>query len=156
MKKILPLLLTLSIMFICPFTVFAEEFTPSQTDEYIEYFDDGSYMVTKFETEQVSPFSTSTTRKTKSANYYSNSGELLWIVSLTGNFSYTGSSATCTSSSVSYKIYNSAWKITSSKADKNGRQAIGNFTVKKYAIGIPISTVNKTITISCSNTGVCS
>ncbi len=156
MKKIISLFSALLIMFVCPMTALSAEYRPQQTEQTVEYFEDGSYMITKLETEQFSPFATSTTRKTKSADYYSNSGKLLWVVSLTGNFSYTGSSATCTSSSASYKIYDDAWKVTASKADKNGRQAIGNFTVKKYTLGIPLSTVNKTITISCSNTGVCS
>ena len=99
---------------------------------------------------------TSTKTGSKTAVLYNSSDEKLVTLKLTGTFSYTGSSATCTSASTSYTIHEDSWSVTSAIASKSGRQAIGNFTSKHYMLGIPIQTRETTITISCSNTGTLS
>lgn len=138
---------------IFPITIYANDCNTTETT--IEYFEDGSYLITQSEI-SVTPFAASTKSHTKSANYYDANGDLAWKVSLTGTFTYTGSSATCTKATKSYKIYDDRWKVTSSGASKSGNKATGNFTVKRYLGSIPIKTVNKTLTITCSKTGVCS
>lgn len=154
MKRMTTVLLAMLMLIVmCPTNAFAGE---TATDQYVEYFEDGSYIVTELKTSGISTFATSTTSKTKYSSYYNSNGGLEWRVYLTGTFTYTGSSATCTKATKSYSIYNDNWKVTSSSASKSGNKATGKFTVKKYAIGIPIKTVNKTLTITCSNSGVCS
>lgn len=154
MKKIISVLLAiLIVIFMCPTNAFAAE---AATNQYVEYFDDGSYIITEFETSGTSTFATSTTSKTKYSSYYNSNGDIEWRVSLTGTFTYTGSSSICTKATKSYNIYNDNWKVTSSSASKSSNKATGNFTVKKYVLGIPVKTVNKTLTITCSKTGVCS
>lgn len=154
MKRITSVLLAMLMLIVmCPTNAFGGEVA---TDQYVEYFEDGSYIVTELKTSGISTFATSTTSKTKYSSYYNSNGGLEWRVYLTGTFTYTGSSATCTKATKSYSIYNDNWKVTSSSASKSGNKATGKFTVKKYAIGIPIKTVNKTLTITCSNSGVCS
>lgn len=154
MKKIISVLLAiLIVIFMCPTNAFAAE---TATNQYVEYFDDGSYIITEFETSGISTFATSTTSKTKYSSYYNSNGDIEWRVSLTATFTYTGSSSICTKATKSYNIYNDNWKVTSSSASKSGNKATGNFTVKKYVLGIPVKTVNKTLTITCSKTGVCS
>lgn len=154
MKRMTTVLLAmLMLVVMCPTNAFAGEVA---TDQYVEYFEDGSYIVTELKTSGISTFATSTTSKTKYSSYYNSNGGLEWRVYLTGTFTYTGSSATCTKATKSYSIYNDNWKVTSSSASKSGNKATGKFTVKKYAIGIPIKAVNKTLTITCSNSGVCS
>lgn len=155
MKKIISLLSIISMLLVMmPTVAYANE--KVATDSYIEYFDDGSYIVTRIETSAISTFATSTTSKTKSSDYYDADNKRLWTVNVTGTFTYTGSSATCTKSATSYTIYDSKWKVTSAAASKSGRMATGDFTVKRYTLGIPTKTINKTLTITCSNTGVCS
>ena len=98
----------------------------------------------------------STVSKEKYTTHYNSNNEIQWEVCVKGTFTYTGSSATCTKSTVSYKIYNDHWKVTSAVASKSGRTATGEFTLKRYFLGVPTKTVNETLTLTCSNTGVCS
>lgn len=142
------------LLVMLPTVAFANE--KIATDSYIEYFDDGSYTVTEIKTNDISTLSTSTKTYTKQATYYSSNDEKLWAVYLTGTFTYTGSSATCTKSTVSYTIYDSNWKVSKATASKSGRTATGDFAVKRYVLGVPVKTINKTLTLTCSNTGVCS
>ncbi|MCC8073109.1 MAG: hypothetical protein LIO62_03160 [Clostridiales bacterium] len=154
MKKFSTVILILFILiFMCPTTIFAQEI---KVNKNIEYLDDGSYIVTEFNTNGASTFSTSTKNYAKSSSYYNSDDEKEWTVVLTGTFSYTGTSATCTKAVKSYTIYNDKWKVTSSSASKSGNKAIGDFVLKKYVLGVSVKTVDKTLTISCSKTGVCS
>lgn len=155
MKKIIAVLLAVVMMLgVCPISALASENVTTETD--VEYFEDGSYMVTEMTTSTISTFAAKTVSKTKSAHYYDSNDNKEWTVSLSATFSYTGSSATCTGATTSHTIYNDAWKVTSAVPSKSGNKATGTFTVKKYVLGIPVKTVNKTLTITCSNTGVCS
>ncbi|MDE5963782.1 MAG: hypothetical protein K2G65_00065 [Eubacterium sp.] len=155
MKKIISLLsVILMIAVLCPNTALAND--EIVTDSYIEYFDDGSYIVTRITESTITTFAAKTVSKSKSADYYESDNTKAWTVTLNATFSYTGSSATCTSAKTSYTIYNDKWKVTSAAPSKSGNKATGAFTVKKYTLGLPIKTVNKTLTIPCSNTGVCS
>lgn len=155
MKKLISLLsVMLMIAVMCPATAFAND--EIVTDTYVEYFEDGSYIVTTITESSITTFAAKTVSRNKSADYYESDNKKAWTVTLNGTFSYTGSSATCTKSATSYTIYNSAWKVTSAVPSKSGNKATGTFTVKKYVLGIPVKTVNKTLTITCSNTGVCS
>lgn len=54
-----------------------------------------------------------------------------------------------------YYIY-TKWKITSATASKSGNKATGDVTAKRYVLGIPVETVEKTITLTCSASGVIS
>lgn len=161
MKKILSVLTAVLIFFTFPAAVFANNnINTNTTTEEIEYFSDGSYMVTTTETEAdngIALFAAASTKTaSKTTKYYDASGDLDWKVTLTGTFSYTGSSATCTKASTSYTIYDSDWKVTSAKATKSGRTATGDYTVKRYTFGLPLQSKSGTIKISCSNTGVIS
>lgn len=154
MKKLISLLsVVLMIAVLCPNTAFADE--KIVTDRYVEYLDDGCYIVTELTESTITTFAEQTTSKSKSSHYYDGSNKE-WTVTLSATFSYTGSSATCKSATTSSKIYNDKWKVTSAVPSKSGNKATGTFTVKKYVLGIPVKTVNKTLTITCSNTGVCS
>ncbi len=155
MKKLISLLsVILMIAVLCPNTAFAEE--KVVTDSTIEYFEDGSYIVTELSESTVTTFAAQTKSSYKVSHFYNSNNVKEWTVRLDAAFSYTGSSATCTSAKTSYTIYNDAWKVTSAVPSKSGNKATGTFTVKKYLLGVSIKTVNRTLTITCSNTGVCS
>lgn len=154
MKKLISAIMAAVMVFsVFGTTAFASQEESSST---VEYYDDGSYLVTEVVESGISTFAASTKTYNKVATYYSESNVKQWSVKLTANFSYTGSSATCTSATTSYTIYDSHWKVTAAKASRSGNKATGTFTVKKYVLGVPVKTVNKTLTITCSNTGVCS
>ncbi len=157
MKRIASFFLAVLMLISVPCTVFAEEtmIEPYESSS-VEYFSDGSYMVTEIETPGISLMSTSTITASKSTKYYSSKDVLQWTVKLTATFSYTGSSATCTKSSISHTIYNSKWKVKSATASRSGRTATGKYEIKYYFLGVPTATRSGTIKISCSNTGVIS
>lgn len=149
-KRISVIFLTLILSMSIPFSVFAQ--STITTNSKVEYFDDGSYLVTEF-TETIAPFSSGSKSEGKTATYYSSDDERQWSVTIWGTFTYTGSSATCTNASTSYTVYNSAWKVKEATATKSGRTATGNFLVKKYWLGIITKTVPMTVIMSCDNSG---
>lgn len=153
MKKIISIFLAVFLILNIPIISYADNI---ETDSYTEFYSDGSYSITTIETNSISVLASSTISKTKSTVHYNSKDEAEWKINVTGTFVYSGTSATCTASKVSYEIYNTNWKVTSAQASKSGAKAIGDFTVKYYVLGIPMKTVNKTLTLTCSNTGVCS
>lgn len=154
MKKFLVLFLTVVLLLLTPFSVYAQSNTDTVVNEdtYIEYFEDGSYIVTEIISNEIQSRATGVV-KTKSEHYYNSNNEKEWTVTVTGTFNYDGKTATCTKSVTSYKIYNDSWKVTASNASKSGAKATGTFTVKKYWLGIPTKTVNQTVTLTCSKNG---
>ena len=118
-----------------------------------EYYADGSYCVTIITVyPEKAPGSSVTT--SKSSSYYNASNVLQWTVTLTAAFTYNGSTANCTNASPSSVVYNTVWKVTKAKATYSGNTATGNFTIKRYNLLIPVETINKTLTLTCSPSGV--
>lgn len=154
MKKVLAVFLSVVMLVAFPVVAYAGE-EDTETSTAVEYLEDGSYIVTTVE-EEPNLFRASTKSGTKTAKFYNSDDEIQWSVTLSGTFSYTGSSATCTKASVSYKVYDSDWKVTSATSSKSGRTATGNFTIKMYVTFVPIKTLNRTLTLSCSNSGTIS
>lgn len=107
-------------------------------------------------TENVTNYATNTKSGTKTNNYKDGSGNILFSISVSGTFNYTGNSSTCTSSSVKTSVKNSNWKITSESATKSGNRAIANATAKRYYVFIAVETRNETVTLTCDKNGVLS
>ena len=126
------------------------------TNTTVEYFDDGSYIVITVAEQETALFATSTKSGSKFVNHYNSDDEKQWTVTIRGTFSYTGTSSTCTAASVTYEIYNDSWRMKSATASKSANTATGDFTCKLYVLGIPVKTVEQTVTLSCSKTGVLS
>lgn len=129
------------------------------TDSSVEYFDDGSYVIVTLDVAESASATRATSKVSGSKyyNYYSSKDKLLWTVTITGTFTYTGSKATCTNATTSSEVYDNDWKVTSATASKSGNKAIGNFTAKRYLLGIPTTTKEvKDLTLACSASGVLS
>lgn len=157
MKKLLCLLLSLSIFWGFTTTTYASEYT---VHDSIEYLEDGSYFSTTIIATKNPGAATlfSTTRSgNKTTTYYSSSGSKLWSVTVTGTFTYgTGSRATCTKSTVSTNTYSSSWKVTNSSASKSGNSASATATGTQYRNTTPIGSITKTVTLTCSVNGTLS
>lgn len=158
MKKTLSLALAVVMLLSVLSVVAFAQAEDAVVTESVEYLEDGYYIVTTVTEEAGNSLARATSTKTgsKTATLYNSDDEALVTLKLTGTFTYTGSSASCTMASTSYTIHNSAWKVTSATASRSGNKAIGNFTAKKYVLGIVTQTRNETLTITCSNTGVLS
>lgn len=149
MKKLIATILTM-LCILSGFTTVSAK----NTSEII-YLKDGSYLIIEL-TEESTSRASNTKSGTKTINHYNNDNEKLWDATLRGTFTYTGSSATCTKATIAYNIYNDNWKITSATASKSGNKATGDVIAKQYVLGIPIKTVERTITLSCSASGTLS
>lgn len=157
MKKniFVSLILTLAVMISCfsmPVHAAEEEIV---TSTVVEYFDDGSYAVITI-TEVVNNSRANTKTGSKTYTHTSANGETQWTYKLTGTFSYTGSSSTCTAVSDSYTISNDNWHMSSHSCSKSGNKASGTVTMKYKFLGITTDTVTKNLTLTCSATGVLS
>ena len=156
MKKISSVLLCVIIMFSLSAPAFAFENNDNE-NTVIEYLEDGSCFITTITmVEEKSTYATNTKTFTKTISYKDEDGIVCWSATLYATFRYTGSSATCTESDVTYTVSNSKWKITSATASKSGNTATANITAKRYTLGIPVETLNRTITMTCSANGTIS
>ena len=155
MKKYIVILLV-ALLTLFPLNSASAATQPDTT--IVETFEDGSYIESTIEEISV-PSSRSTTytksgRKTNT--YKSSSGTALWSVTVTGTFTYNGSSATCTKSTVSTASYSNNWKISSSSASKSGATAKATATAKKYLDGSYVTSISRSVSLTCSKSGTLS
>jgi len=115
------------------------------------YYEDGSYATIEITTYGMR--ASGSKSGTKTFNYYNNSDVRQWKAVLTGSFSYTGSSATCTSSSMDVTIYDSNCYVYSKSASKSGNTASGSATVGEKLLGVTVSTVPVSLTLKCDANG---
>lgn len=150
MKKILTSLLLMLVIF-NPIEICGLDSNTSESI-YYKYLEDGSYYeITILENTMTRASSTKTA--TKRAKYVNSSNVTVWEVSVTGTFTYNGTSSTCTASSVATKSYSTNWKITSQSASKSKNKAIAKATAKYYYDGSLVTTANKSVTLTCDKNG---
>lgn len=154
--------ITLTLIFIMILTAAIPCHAASITDtrnintEY-EYYDNGSYAIintTIIESDATENKLLSTTKSktaSRTYSYYNQNNKKAWAMTLTAKFSYNGSRATATSSSVSHIIYINGWSCSSKSATKSGATAKATGTFKYSTL-----TKTKTIGLKCSKTGAIS
>lgn len=134
---------------------------PLDSTYTIEELDNGYYYETIIETVETSKDHLSRgavqyITKTKTTNMKNSSGTTLWSVSITATFSYNGSSATCISCTPDAKSYASTWTIDSVVSNRSGNSATAT-AVATHGLSVGISeSFTKSVTITCSGTGVVS
>ena len=114
-------------------------------------FEDGSYAVICLDT--YGTRASGTVSGSKVFNYYNSNSILEWKAVLNGSFSYTGSSASCTSADLDITIYNTAWSTQYGYATKDGNKAIASGTMLKKAAGITVAKSPISMTLSCDANG---
>ena len=157
MKKTLILLILFSVMIsvALPISASTSNTNIGPENKDIIFFDDGSYLITeiKFDIDNNNYTTASTTynkRGTKTANYYSNDDELLWVYTLTGEFTVTnGISATCTNATHSKTIYSSKWSFSDESTYAARNVAHGKGVFKKKVLLITMETVDVDLSITC-------
>ncbi len=123
----------------------------------VEYLEDGGRYVTIIEdvpTSDIQPLSTKTETKSKTAYYENAAGKVMWYVKVTGTFTYGDGTSKCISATPSAASQNSDWKVSNVTGGKSGNKAYATATGKKYLDGTVIDTKTKTVTLTCSPTGV--
>lgn len=162
MKRLLVLLLSVFILFNLSFTISASE-KVDETNKVVsietEDLGDGyiKEIIIKETILYTNERSLAVSKSgSKTVNFKNSSDQVLWSLTVTGTFLYDQYTSSCTVSSVSTSVRDSNWRITSSSADKGGNTAYGYATAKRYLAGIVVQTVNETVSLSCSRTGVLS
>lgn len=158
MKKLITTLL-ISVLFISTvFCIPAHAAVASEnTQTTIELLENGDYIETviSYVTDKgfdYSTYATQTKTGKKTSSYRNSSGTVLWSVSVTGTFSYNGSTATCTSKSHSATSYSSNWSIKSVSSTKSGNSATANaVTTCRGATGT--TDYSMSVTLKCSANG---
>ena len=144
---------------LCLHLIFAPTVT-AQTATNETLADDTLYYETVIEeTASVSPMASNTAKaKTgyKTTSCKNANGTVLWSVKVTANFSYNGTTATCTSSSVSTTINNSAWKISNKYSTRCANYGTATATGQEYINNKLVKSVTKTVKLTCSPTGTLS
>lgn len=147
MKRLFVLLIALSFV-ICfiPGTAQASETTTS-----IQYFEDGSYLVTNITVDS----SRMTTKvASKDHTYYSADSELQWKIVVTGEFLYDGITSTCTYATGTYTIYEpGTWGFVSQHSSYSGNTATHTVTFKSLYLGVTIGTTPFSVSLTCDENG---
>ena len=123
-----------------------------RTKKEIIQLDNGYYLETIIEETPTTRASNQKTAK-KTGNYKNAQGTTMFSVTVTGTFTYTGSSSTCTKSIASATSKNANWKISTKSASKSGNKATAKATAKRYVDGTAVETQNCTVTLTCSSNG---
>ena len=147
-KRLALFILLFVLLFSFPMQAFAT--SKAEADDTI-YFEDGSYItITTIEFETRASGSKSAQRN---YSYTTSNGDVCWKATLTGSFTYNGTSATCTSSSCDVTIYESAYYVVSKSAGKSGNTATATVTMGRKLLGITISKDTYNLSLSCDANG---
>ena len=117
----------------------------------VETFGDGSYITEKVLSVQTRAGGTASGSKER--NQYDSNGNLCWKVILSASFTYTGSSATCTSANCSVVCYSSDWYVISKGSGKSGSTASASATMGEMEGGVTVRRVTAYLTIQCDGNG---
>ena len=153
MKKSLSLLLIILIIFV----LYPVHANAMDNGHEIEYLGDGSYYVTIIEdasSEVIVPMSSKTVTKSKTTYYKNKNGVTLWHVKITGTFTYGDGKAKCTKATPAAASKSAAWKVSNISGNRSGNKASATATGKQYVGGSVVNTKTKTVTLSCSPSGV--
>ncbi len=115
------------------------------------YLEDGSYITVQIE--PVSSRASGTKTGNKVYTHYDSDDSSNWKAVLTGTFTYTGSSASCTASRVNVTIYDSSWYVVSEDAQKSENKATASVTMGQKALGVTVNKVPVSLTLSCDANG---
>ena len=142
--KILSKLLVFVLLFclLIPANVQATE----QTQEKRILFSDGSYILTEITSTQIRASGTIT--GSQHYTYYSASDVKQWRATVTGTFTYDGTTATCTAVSTNFTTYASGWALDSVSKYKSGNKAIGDFY-----ISCSLWETSVRVTLTCDKNG---
>lgn len=150
MKRFFSLLVAVALLFCICTPVYAERPEQTVVSQTVEMLSENScVIITVYE--EASMARSSTKIGAKNYDYYLN-GVCLWRFTVHGTFEYTGTSATCTASSYTYSLIDSAWTISNAGAYRVGASAIANATMTRTNGTV----VYPSVTLTCSGTGVLS
>lgn len=159
MKKLLSICLTIMLLATSTNTqIISASSKNSNFKCTTEYLSDGSCYKTTMSTPYVSftNYATNTITRTKTTEYYNANNKLLWSISITATFRYNGTSVTCTSCTPYHRINNNHWSVYSLSATHTDSSATTHATMSNTLLSGAKQTINKSVTIYCTPTGIVS
>lgn len=155
MKKFYSLLLSIVLSFTLNVSVSAE--TPKTTTTFSTERLQNSYIyeITTTEDEH-STYVTKEKTVSRTATCKNQNGTSLWSMTLTATFRYNGTTSSCTNSKVSTKIYDTNWRITNKTSSHSKNTATAKVVATFFKGNTASQTKTKTLTLTCSKTGVIS
>lgn len=133
MKRTTTILIILILIFTSAFAlpVYAGVDDQILTTE-IQQFEDGSYVIieTVLHNSKVSLFASKSKTASTNCTYYTATNEKEWVFTVTGTFSYNGTTAKATDVSSKATIYNKKWSVSSHKDSKSGAKVTSTYTFK--------------------------
>lgn len=148
MKRLLCLALAAALLLSTGVPALADGPAPISTE--VEYLDNGYYIVTEIYAVQTR--AQQLTSGTKVQSLYSANGDLAITFEVHGTFKYSGAACVATLASYDYEIHAAGWYLVSASAWCEDNRAIANGEFKHPLLG----TVDTTVTLSCSPTGMLS
>ena len=97
--------------------------------------------------------SSSTKSAKRTYTYKTSSGKILWTITVTGTFTYNGSSSSCTKASVSTTCPSITFKLASKSATKHNSTATATASFKQYNDSVYLRTITRSVSISCDKSG---
>ena len=86
--------------------------------------------------------------------YYKNSdGVIRWTATLTGTFTYNGSTATCTAASCETSVQSGNWSETYNHAYPSGNTAQADITMVRKVLFVTVQTETAHLTLTCDGNG---
>lgn len=143
------LVLSVLICALLPVNTFAATDIPKQ--ENVIYFNDGSYITVTLSV--IDSRASGTKTGSKTYTYRGNDGVEEWRAVLSGTFSYTGVTSSCTSSRCDVTITDTAWYIVSKTASTSGNSATAELTMGRKFLGITIDKETLNMRITCDANG---
>ena len=142
--KTLPKLLVLFLLlsFFTPTNVSASE----QAQQEKLCFSDGSYILVEITSVQARASGGIT--GSQHYTYYNSNDVRQWRATVTGTFTYDGTTSTCTAVSTSFTAYVSGWNLDSVSKYKSGNKAIGDFYLSYSAWETSVR-----VTLTCDKNG---
>lgn len=122
----------------------------SENKEII-HMENGDYI--EIEIDTISTRNVNYITGSKRFTYKNSYGEVLWILKITGSFTYNGERANCESAYITTESYDTNWKVTNEDCYRFGSTAYGEATFTRYAFGIVCGSVEEKISLTCNENG---
>ena len=116
----------------------------------IEYLSDDSYFET---TISIIPTRGTVTNTNITVTYRNASGEAMWDLTVTANFTFNGKTASCTSSKATANSYNRNWKIIEKSSSRSSNHGTATAKAGQYLNGVYVNSLTKSVTIYCNGNG---
>lgn len=146
MKKVLAILVCIMMLVSLAIPASALSRTDKLVSQSIEYLENGDYIVREVFEPAMQPRSGKTGSSVET--YRNASGTAIWAVTVTGTFTYNGSTSSATSSSASVEIYNTNASFISKNASYSGNTARATGSVRYGGY-----TTTLTASVSCDKNG---